>query len=202
MDESVSIVVPVRNAQATLPAQIANLLDVMSDMAPHFEIIIVDDASIDETEDVAVELARLFPQVRVAYHGLQPGAATAVMTGLAAAEGDLVFVLDAPTGVSVSSLRQLWQLRDDQQLVMAHADQPEHRHERGVIRRLMAWGEALKACSVSSQGTVQMIRRSAARQMGTATDRKLMIDHGTGAAATGILPAPTVVRSVDSAATS
>ena len=68
MDLSLSIVLPVHNAQNTLACDVHLLLELLPDITPRFEILIVDDASSDHTEEIAHELSLQYPQVRVKRH--------------------------------------------------------------------------------------------------------------------------------------
>ena len=49
MNDSLSIIVPVRNAEAALAVQIGKLLEVLPDLTSRFEIVVVDDGSTDQT---------------------------------------------------------------------------------------------------------------------------------------------------------
>ncbi|MGC4006453.1 MAG: glycosyltransferase [Pirellulales bacterium] len=66
MKPSLSLILPVHNAQRTLAADIGRLLDVLPDLARKFEILVVDRGSSDQTLEVAQDLAMEFPQIRVA----------------------------------------------------------------------------------------------------------------------------------------
>lgn len=114
MDQSLSVVLPVHNAQSTLAAQVQQLLDVLPDLTSRFEVLIVDDGSTDHTQEVATDLAVEFPQVRILRTAGRHGTPAAVQMGLQRTLGDIVFVQDERTRVCPSDLRRLWQLRHDQ----------------------------------------------------------------------------------------
>jgi len=69
-----------------------------------FEIIIVDDASTDETERIAAELAGDDPRIRVLGHLDNQGTAATYNTGIEASEGEFVTVLSA------DDMREPWAL--------------------------------------------------------------------------------------------
>ena len=121
LNDSLSIVVPVRNAEATLASHIGHLLDLLPDLTHRFEIVVVDDASADHTVEVVRELAREYPQVRLICHNEMKGHQAAVKTGLQWAQGQTLFVQEAATPPSHTDLRQLWLMRRDQDIVMARA---------------------------------------------------------------------------------
>jgi GT2 family glycosyltransferase len=90
---TVSFVVPTYRRPATLRITVAALLRV--DYPPeHFEVVVVDDGSGDETRDVVADLGR-GPGARLVYLE-QPnsGAATARNRGARAATGDLLIFVD------------------------------------------------------------------------------------------------------------
>lgn len=94
-DEStavVSIVVPAYNAEDTLATSVNSL---RAQSHSNLEILIVDDASTDNTNAVAKDLASRDPRVRVIQHGQNSGAYAARNTGLASASGEYFTVHDA-----------------------------------------------------------------------------------------------------------
>jgi glycosyltransferase involved in cell wall biosynthesis len=97
-----SIVVPVRNAEAALTGQVERLLEVLPELTPRFEILVIDDGSTDHTADVARELACRYPQLRLVRHTQPRGAAATIHTGLCWAKGQTVFVQDDPAALSAT----------------------------------------------------------------------------------------------------
>jgi cellulose synthase/poly-beta-1,6-N-acetylglucosamine synthase-like glycosyltransferase len=92
LERSLSILLPVHNAQAALADMVAEVLEVASDLTPSFELVIIDDGSTDATSEVADELTRHFPQVRMIRHHHHLGRHKAVRTGIAISRGDVVLV--------------------------------------------------------------------------------------------------------------
>lgn len=96
-----SIVLPVFNEQAVLPALIDELLPVLDSLEQttgfHFdyELIFVDDGSKDETPQLLQYYANLYPCIRVLQFSRNFGQQCAITAGLDVAEGDAVLVMDA-----------------------------------------------------------------------------------------------------------
>lgn len=166
MDLSLSVVLPVHNAETTLTHNVYELLDVLPEIATRFEILIVDDGSTDQTEEIAHELARSYPQVRVVRHARRRGASAAIQTGMTRTMGDVVFVHDEATPIRASELRSLWSMRNDRELVMARAEMPCPFPSPHVLDRLSAWGDQMHdAPAALGFAGMQMIRREAVEEL-------------------------------------
>lgn len=157
MNTSLTVVLPVYNAQDRLVDQIERLLDVLPDMSRRFEVVIVDDGSVDDTPDVARELAMHFPQVNLVRHPVRLGLEEAIQTGLDASQGEVVFVGDEHYGIAVDDLQKLWQLHEDQDLIVARR-KPSAPAQNNWIGKLLARSQRQSEAASSPIG-VQMIRR-------------------------------------------
>ena len=65
MDSSLTVVLPINNAERTLRRDVVDVLEAAAELTALFEVLIVDDGSTDDSYDVAVELAMAYRQVRV-----------------------------------------------------------------------------------------------------------------------------------------
>jgi dolichol-phosphate mannosyltransferase len=91
MSTCLSVVIPAFNEEATLVAVAHRILAI-----PHLlDVVIVDDCSSDHTGEIAEELARLYPQIKVLHHRTNRGKTEALKTGFANTRGDIVIVQDA-----------------------------------------------------------------------------------------------------------
>lgn len=115
MNDSLSMIVPVRDAEGTLVAQIHHLLDLLPDLTCRFEILVVDDGSSDHTVDLARDLAREYPQVKLLRHAVPLGRSAAIRTALNVASGGTILVQEDAGPVRAADLRRLWSLRVDAQ---------------------------------------------------------------------------------------
>ncbi|HET9495589.1 MAG TPA: glycosyltransferase family 2 protein [Chloroflexia bacterium] len=83
---SLSVVIPAYNEGDS----VHRVVEKIRDLRPHAEIIVVDDASKDNTAEVARDAG-----ARVIRHPYNKGNGAAVKTGIRAARGDVVLLLDA-----------------------------------------------------------------------------------------------------------
>lgn len=137
--KSLSVVVPVHNAERNLTQRIGRLLEVLPDLAAKFEVLIVDDGSTDQTEDVALELSQQFPQVRVTRHPEQRGIEASIQTGAAHTTGDVVIVHPGHEPVNASHLLKAWQHRKNESLVVTPASSNVSGIDAEVLEQLAVW---------------------------------------------------------------
>jgi glycosyltransferase involved in cell wall biosynthesis len=84
-----SIIIPCHNEAGNLPALIGDIRTVMDECPESYEIVIVDDASTDETAKVAEGAG-----CRVVSHPYNLGNGAAVKSGIRAASGEVVLMMD------------------------------------------------------------------------------------------------------------
>ncbi len=100
----ISVVVPVHNAEATLPALLASL--VRQECDERFEVVVVDDGSTDTSASVVAEFAAQLPLVICTGTGRR-GPAAARNTGAARASAPLLAFCDADDVAHEAWLRSL-----------------------------------------------------------------------------------------------
>lgn len=88
-----SVVIPVYNESGNLEPLIEELEHALA-ARMRFEVIVVDDGSVDETPAEAATLAATRPWLRTERHGRNRGQSAAIRTGVAAASAPVVAVLD------------------------------------------------------------------------------------------------------------
>jgi succinoglycan biosynthesis protein ExoO len=88
----VSVVIPAYNAEESLARAVRSVL---SQTIGDFEIIIVNDASRDDTATVAAELARSDPRIRIFHNEQNSGVSASRNKGFREAKGEWIAVLDA-----------------------------------------------------------------------------------------------------------
>ncbi len=108
MSNSLTVLLPVKNAQSTLSATVQELLEVVAEMSEQFEILIVDDGSQDATSEVAQELKRSYPQIRTISAGSSLGRDEAIQAGLRNSQNDSVIIREENGGHSLAEIAKMW----------------------------------------------------------------------------------------------
>src|SRR5262245_6679985 len=93
-NESISVIVPVLNEAAALPELIQRIDTTLQALPRSYEIIVIDDGSVDETPTILHTLAEQYPRL----HGIRLrrnyGKAAALSEGFARAKGEFLITLD------------------------------------------------------------------------------------------------------------
>ncbi|OHB76002.1 MAG: hypothetical protein A2W31_08325 [Planctomycetes bacterium RBG_16_64_10] len=111
MQRSLSILLPVRDSQATLTALVVRVLEIASELTDQLEVLIVDNGSADHTLEVAHELAVRFPQVRVVRFNARRQVEQAIRSALERATGEAILAYCGEQAVrprNLAALRDLW----------------------------------------------------------------------------------------------
>ena len=91
---NISVVIPVYNSQDCLQELIERLRAVLEQNAGHFEIILVDDCSPDQSWEEIVKLAMLDSRIKSIQLNLNFGQHNALLCGIREAQYDITVTLD------------------------------------------------------------------------------------------------------------
>jgi glycosyltransferase involved in cell wall biosynthesis len=92
---SVSLVIPMYNEELNIEPAIAAATESLRKYTDDYEIIVVDDASTDDSPRLVRRMAAEDPHVRVLHHERNRKLGATLRTGFSAATKDLVFYMDA-----------------------------------------------------------------------------------------------------------
>jgi glycosyltransferase involved in cell wall biosynthesis len=91
----VSVVAPVFNEQGNLKPLVDELLAVLRPEIPRFEILLIDDGSLDGSTETIASLAAAHPEVRGVHFAANRGQSAAFDAGFKRARGAIVVTIDA-----------------------------------------------------------------------------------------------------------
>ncbi len=132
----VSVVLPAHNEEAVIAGVVANCVEVLATIVEDFEVIVVDDGSVDRTGDIADAAGAADSRVRVVHTVTNRGYGGALRAGFDAARKPLLFFMDSDGQFDIGDIAQL--------MPLAHAGKPAvigyRRHRQDPpLRLLNAW---------------------------------------------------------------
>ena len=109
---SLSVFFPAYNDAATIASLVIAAVQTAGRLTPDFEVLIVNDGSRDTTAEIAAELARLYPQVRVVTHERNRGYGGALQSGFRSSTKEAIFYTDGDAQYDPREMAQLWERMD------------------------------------------------------------------------------------------
>jgi glycosyltransferase involved in cell wall biosynthesis len=129
----VSVIIPVRNRETLVQKAVQSVL---TQTYPVFEVIVVDDGSTDRTAENIAVLSRVDKRVRFLHHTSNRGAQAARNTGLKAAKGEWIALLDSDDHWLPNSLEVRLQLAMKNGLPIVHSECYIVDHDGTQMRQL------------------------------------------------------------------
>lgn len=103
---TLSVFFPAYNDEENIGKVVESAVEVLEEIGCVHEVIIVHDGSPDRTGEVADELARRHPAVRVIHHEKNLGYGTALKTGFTSAKNEYVFYTDGDNQFDVREVKK------------------------------------------------------------------------------------------------
>ena len=138
---SISVVVPCYRAESHIVAVVTEMVEVLEPVfAQQFEIILVDDASKDDTFGRIRELGARFCQVRGIQLAVNAGQGGATVVGLKAARGDVIVYVDDDGEAPFPEVIQLYKaISNGSDIAVASYEKPRQFGIRKVGSSINAW---------------------------------------------------------------
>jgi len=111
---SLTVFFPAYNDSATIASLVIAAVQTASRLTPDFEVLVVNDGSRDTTAEIADELARVYPQVRVIRHSLNRGYGGALQSGFRSATKEVIFYTDGDAQYDPREMVRLWERMNDE----------------------------------------------------------------------------------------
>jgi glycosyltransferase involved in cell wall biosynthesis len=99
---------PAYNDAGTIASLVIQAQEAIRHLTPDFEVLVINDGSRDQTAQIADELARTYPNVRVIHHVGNRGYGGALRTGFASATKELIAYTDGDGQYDPSEIATLW----------------------------------------------------------------------------------------------
>jgi len=116
--DGISGVLPAFNEEENIEVATRRMADVFASLGfKDWEVVIVDDGSIDRTGEISDKLAAADPHIRVFHHNPNQGYAQALKTGFTSARHSLIFYTDSDNQFDVKELANILPLIQDCDIV-------------------------------------------------------------------------------------
>jgi dolichol-phosphate mannosyltransferase len=156
----ISVVVPVYNESANLPANLLRMAEALRLTGKSFEIIAVDDGSTDDTAQKIKRLAEEDSHFRYAGYRLNGGRGKAIRTGLKAARGQYILTIDCDLSYNEEYLPLMYNLLAGNQeidFVIGSPYMTDGRTENVPFKRLIISKLGNIILSVAMKGKIQTL---------------------------------------------
>jgi glycosyltransferase involved in cell wall biosynthesis len=117
---SISLVLPAYNEAENIEPMVAEATPALEANAEDYEIIVVDDGSVDDTAGATRRAIEQNPHVRLVEHEVNKGFGAAVFTGFTSAKMDWIFYTDADRQFVLSELESFVPFMDDADLIAGY----------------------------------------------------------------------------------
>jgi dolichyl-phosphate beta-glucosyltransferase len=140
-----SIIIPAFNEEHRLPSTLARIYDYLETQAYSYEVLIVENGSLDRTYEIAKEISKNYPGFRVLKETGR-GKGLAIRRGMLASQGEYRFMCDADLSMPIQEIeRFLPPTLTEFDLAIASReapgsvryDEPAYRHLGGRFINLM-----------------------------------------------------------------
>lgn len=108
MTPSLTVVLPIHNAERSLRRDLLDVLEAAAELTKDVEVLVVDDASTDDSFETASEMSRQFRQVRVLRRSRRQSLTDTLREVRASIRSDVVIVHDGSSRVNPNQLRLIW----------------------------------------------------------------------------------------------
>jgi len=176
---TVSVVVPVYNSREALPELIERLVPVLRAVASDWEVILVNDGSVDGSWTVVETLARTVPGVRGVDLTRNFGQHNALLAGIRLATHELIVTMDDDLQQPPEEIPNLLMaLTDDVDLVYGVASEEEHNFWRNASSRVAkaAMAMSMGATTAKMVSAFRVFRTDLRNSFQTTADPFVSID--------------------------
>lgn len=111
-DIKYSIVISAYNEEGVITASLTQILNFMTSFEPAFEVVVVDDGSIDATVAKVADYAQYHPEIKL-IQAAHKGKAAGVRTGVLNTKGAYVLTVDADMATPIEELKRFMHWIED-----------------------------------------------------------------------------------------
>jgi len=135
-----SLIMPAYNEEENIDLVIERIDDIIRQMGLMYELIVVDDGSIDKTRAKAENYARNNGHVKVVGYENNLGKGCALKTGFSHAVGDWIIFMDSDSDIDPKQIGYYIEALKDADVVVASKRHPQSKVDAPLIRKILSHG--------------------------------------------------------------
>ncbi|MEQ9618259.1 MAG: glycosyltransferase family 2 protein [Deltaproteobacteria bacterium] len=132
---SISVILPAYNEEENIKGTVDNCVLYLENMAGGYEVIVVNDGSVDRTRAIVNELSLANSKIILVNHDVNRGYGSALRSGFDAATLEYIFFMDSDGQFDILDLDRLLRHAGEKEIVIGYR---ENRAD-SMIRSLNAW---------------------------------------------------------------
>lgn len=136
MIESLSFVFPMYNERDNIEKTVLLASKIGHKITKDFEIIIVDDASTDGSGEIADQMTRSFPELRVIHHCYNGKLGSTLRTGFARAKKEWVLYIDADLPIDFKDIKKIVPLTKHADLIIGYRQSRAESFKREIMSKI------------------------------------------------------------------
>ena len=136
LTQSLSVVLPAHNEEAVICQTVTNTVSALAHWVQDFEVVVVNDGSVDTTGAVLAVLADTEPRLKIVTHATNQGYGAALVSGFRAASKELTFFMDADGQFDIHNIRPFFSAIEHYDAVIGYRLD----RQDTWTRKLNAWG--------------------------------------------------------------
>ncbi len=157
---SVSLLIPAYNEHASIQDVIERSLAVLKECTTDYELIVLDDASKDDTWALMQETKVKHPEIRIERHSVNQGIATTFEDLNKLATKDFLFLISGDGQFPPETLRKCAPLLDSYDVVICDRIYKDYTLYRHIISSSYRWlPRILFGVDLHDPGTIKCVRR-------------------------------------------
>ncbi len=166
MTASISISIPAYNEETTIASVVSESLRVLERYTDDFEVVVINDGSIDRTGLIVEELAQKDPHIRVFHHDRNLGFGQTIKEVWSYPQKEWVFFIPGDGQVPASELATLWPWHDRADFILGWRKKRCDSWPRRIMAlQYNALIRMVTSSRVHDIDSVALIRRALLRQM-------------------------------------
>lgn len=134
--KSLSVFFPVYNEEANLEILVEQARRIIPSLAKKYELLIINDGSVDDSSKIAHKLANKYEQVRVINHDTNQGYGEVLKTGIKNSQYEWIFWTDSDLQFDLSELANFVQEAEKSKVILGYRKKRAEGFKRNLNTKL------------------------------------------------------------------